>query len=298
MTARQAFAELAHAYSDLSDKVDTASGEESADAFHQHVKPEGTCRQPSRCWKVACDMYDDEMYDETSLSRVSDNRNAFSAMAKKRALEIKEEKCTPEEQRALEAAKRKEFAAWMSNNVTELVASRGAPIHRVIRARWLLKLKIAEENAPEEDVNQLGARNVRDCRKLTANARLIPLGNEDPDLGHNAPYAPTLRCSSRHVILHIIVKRGYYLLSPDARRAFLQGRNSRCKLPACILLPHDSRASLVANGPVKLLKAASGLSEAPYELLVVFVDVLEKCGCVRVSFDTCVFGLPGNVSRS
>jgi hypothetical protein len=126
-----------------------------------------------------------------------------------------------------------------------------------------------------------------------AKARLVILGYQDPDLGSNRTWAPTLRRDTRNMILTVVAHRYWQLFTLDAKTAFLLGRPSGRQLPLFVLLPQDLEEWLGESGPRRLLKSAYGLAEAPLAWYKTLCETLQACGFVRLSSDACLFVLPG-----
>ena len=150
-----------------------------------------------------------------------------ASVAKKRRLEINYRHLSPAEKVGMRAAKRKEFAQWLSSKVLNVATAHGVLQSRVVRCRWVLTFKnvevdpkappgppratnIADENIREE-YSDLG--DGRMCK-----ARLVVLGYEDPDVGEYATYAPTVCFDAKAMVFMISAHRGWHYVASTPRR--------------------------------------------------------------------------------
>ena len=230
-----------------------------------------------------------------------------ASVAKKRRVEVSFRKLTPKEKIGMRAAKKKEFAQWLTSSVMNMAASHGVPHARVVRCRWVLTFKKADVD-PKAPLNEVKDFNVPDDQidekfadlgdGRLCKARLVILGYEDPDIGQYATYAPTARRDSKAWVFAIAAHRGWRLSSLDAKAAFLNGRSSARPRPIYLQLPADCEAYLrrvygSESGPRELYKAAYGLGEAPLAWFELLCDTMIRVGFVQISSDRCMFVLRG-----
>ena len=288
-----ALAELRHNFIDIQHLVTPAETSEDAACFHVNStwSREPMIGTAQRAWTLSFNVDADDFEDSQGILQAVESVNMASE-ARRRKLEVNEKACSEEEKRAFAAAKHAEFASWISNKVVDLMVARGAPRERVIRSRWVLTFKSLEKKPTAEETKSSEAL-LRDGTARKAKARLVILGYQDPDLGENATWSPTLRRDTRNLLLGVIVHRGYELFTLDAHTAFLLGKQTARKLPIFVTLPKDLEEWLGAEGPRRLLKTAYGLAEAPLEWFKVLCEALLAAGFKRISSDACVFVLPG-----
>ena len=110
---------------------------------------------------------------------------------------------------------KKEWQSWLENKVTTIVKGKGVPRSRVIGSRWVLTWKKSSDP---------------DDRSLSAKARLVLVGFQDPDLGRIATDSPTLRKESKHIILSLCASKGWVIWGADIKTAFLSGDASNRQL--------------------------------------------------------------------
>ena len=228
-----------------------------------------------------------------------------ASVAKKRRLEINFRHLKPAEKIGMRAAKRKEFAQWLSSKVLNVATAHGVPLGRVVRCRWVLTFKNVETN-PKASINEAKNKNIpdKDIREEYSDlgdgrmckARLVVLG--DPDIGEYATYAPTVRRDAKAMVFMIAAHRGWPLRSLDAKAAFLNGRASARPRPIYLLLPKDCEDYLkrvygTESGPRELYKAAYGLGEAPLAWFHTLCENMRKAGFVQLKSDPCMFVLRG-----
>ena len=230
-----------------------------------------------------------------------------ASVARKRRCEVSYRQLSARERLGMRAAKKKEFAQWLSSSVLNLAAAKGVPHARIVRCRWVLTFKKVEANpaAPLNEVKDFNLPDEQVKEDFTdlgdgrlCKARLVILGYEDPDIGQYATYAPTARRDSKGWLFAVAAHRGWQLHSLDAKAAFLNGRASARPRPIYLDLPADCAEYLrrvygEEAGPRELYKAAYGLGEAPLAWFELLCDTMVKVGLVQLSADRCMFVLRG-----
>ena len=63
---------------------------------------------------------------------------ATPAAAKQRRVEVNFRKLNDHDKKLFEKAMQKEWNSWVENKVTTICKSKGIPIDRIIKARWVL----------------------------------------------------------------------------------------------------------------------------------------------------------------
>ena len=164
----------------------------------------------STCCELAFDVFDVDL-DSNGLGLWSALEECVAVTAKpgqKRRVEVSFRKLGPEDRAKFRSAMKKEWQSWLENKVTTVVKSRGIPKSRIIGSRWVLTWKKSSDP---------------DDRSLSAKARLVLVGFQDPDLGRIATDSPTLRKERKHIIVSICASQGWVIWGADIKTAFLSG---------------------------------------------------------------------------
>ena len=154
------------------------------ETYHLSAKffdfPTDTHNYTNLATEIAFNVDFSEVQSGVDLDRLVESCFVISA-ARKRRVEIRVHDLTDRETLGFRAAKKKEFAQWISNKVAELAVRHGVPHARVIRRRWVLTFK-DDETPPEKltlvpDANSVPASDVtEDMAKLgtrSCKARLV-----------------------------------------------------------------------------------------------------------------------------
>ena len=78
--------------------------------------------------------------------------------AKQRRVEVSFRKLSPADKKLFEGAMKKEWNSWIENKVTSLCKTRGVPIDRIIKARWVLVWKKSSD--PDDKTKTQGKISV------------------------------------------------------------------------------------------------------------------------------------------
>ena len=221
-----------------------------------------------------------------------------ASVAKKRRLEINFRHLAPVEKIGMRAAKRKEFAQWLSSKVLNVVTAHGIPLGRVVRCRWVLTFKNVETN-PKASINETKNKNIpdKDIREEYSDlgdgrmckARLVVLGHEDPDIGEYAAYACTDRTTRREG--HGLHDRSSSRLASTkpGRQGGVPERQGVGKATPYRPPPPEGLRGLPGKGlrhrerPARAVyKAAYGLGEAPLAWFHTLCENMRKAGFVQL----------------
>ena len=145
-------------------------------------------------------------------------------------------------------------------------------------------------------VNLEGSPPILMTGSLSAKARLVLVGFQDPDLGRIATDSPTLRKESKHLTLSICASRGWVIWGADIKTAFLSGDASNRQL--YFRPPTEVREfmNLSEDDVLRLEKAAYGLAEAPRAWFLRLTRELLAVGLLVSQLDPCVFCLRDNTT--
>ncbi|CAE7322055.1 RE2, partial [Symbiodinium sp. CCMP2456] len=230
------------------------------------------------CCEIALDIFDVDLDSQGSgLWKALEECAVVAARpGQKRRVEVSFRKLGPEDREKFKGAMKKEWQSWLENKVTTIAKGKGVPKSRIIGSRWVLTWKKSSDP---------------DDRTLSAKARLVLVGFQDPDLGRIATDSPTLRKESKHVILSICASKGWVIWGADIKTAFLSGDNSDRQL--YFRPPPEVRElmNLSDDDVLRLNKAAYGLAEAPRAWFLRLTRELVAVGLAVSQLDPCVFCL-------
>ena len=187
--------------------------------------------------------------DEKAWRKILKNPTKFTAKSVQKGAEISWGKLDGVQRAAMQEAKLAEVDQWVKEEACEKYKGI-IPAGRPMRMRWVLTLKSTSDPA------------LAKCK-----ARIVLLGNTDPDLETLQTSAPTLTRRSRQLALGLACSKMWRLLKADAKSAFLQGTASQ-STRNIFALPVEELASALGvpqGQAVKVLKAAYGLVSAPRE---------------------------------
>ena len=230
------------------------------------------------CCEVALDIFDVDLDPQgNGLWKALEECAVVAARpGQKRRVEVSFRKLGPEDREKFRGAMKKEWQSWLENKVTTIAKGKGVPKSRIIGSRWVLTWKKSSDP---------------DDRTLSAKARLVLVGFQDPDLGRIAIDSPTLRKESKHVILSICASKGWVIWGADIKTAFLSGDQSDRQL--YFRPPPEVRElmNLSDDDVLRLNKAAYGLAEAPRAWFLRLTRELLAVGLTVSQLDPCVFCL-------
>ncbi|CAE7884699.1 RE1 [Symbiodinium microadriaticum] len=233
------------------------------------------------CCEVALDIFDVDLDPQgNGLWKALEECAVVAARpGQKRRVEVSFRKLGPEDREKFRGAMKKEWQSWLENKVTTIAKGKGVPKSRIIGSRWVLTWKKSSDP---------------DDRTLSAKARLVLVGFQDPDLGRIAIDSPTLRKESKHVILSICASKGWVIWGADIKTAFLSGDQSDRQL--YFRPPPEVRElmNLSDDDVLRLNKAAYGLAEAPRAWFLRLTRELLAVGLTVSQLDPCVFCLRDN----
>ena len=277
-------------WSDYSPSVAEAPEPSSGSAMQDDAPPRSEAAVPetsdpapllndaAMCCEVAFDIFDLDLDpDGPGLwGALEECAAVTSRPGQKRRVEVSFRKLSPGDREKFKGAMKKEWQSWLENKVTTVVKSRGIPKSRIIGSRWVLTWKKSSDP---------------DDRSLSAKARLVLVGFQDPDLGRIATDSPTLRKESKHIILSICASKGWVIWGADIKTAFLSGDASNRDL--FFKPPPEVREfmNLGSEDVLRLEKAAYGLAEAPRAWFLRLTRELLTVGLVVSQLDPCVFCL-------
>ncbi|CAE7253172.1 RE1 [Symbiodinium sp. CCMP2592] len=230
------------------------------------------------CCEVAFDVFDLDLDPEGPglWGALEECATVASRPGQKRRVEVSFRRLNPGDREKFKGAMKKEWQSWLENKVTTVVKNKGIPKSRIIGSRWVLTWKKSSDP---------------DDRSLSAKARLVLVGFQDPDLGRIATDSPTLRKESKHIILSICASMGWVIWGADIKTAFLSGDASNRDL---FFKPPPEVSEFMNLGPedvLRLEKAAYGLAEAPRAWFLRLTRELLAVGLVVSQLDPCVFCL-------
>ena len=193
-----------------------------------------------------------------------------SSAAKKGRNEVFERQMSLEERRKFDPAKQKDIKNYVVNDVLEkLEPHEKPPRESILRMRWVLEYRL------DENENK------------SPKARIVILGNLDPDYENRPAASPTMTRNTRQLLLQFGAWMGFSAANGDVSGAFLQGRNLQRDLWV-LPVPELATALDVAPGEImKLKKAAYWLVEAPVEWYISISTAVKEHGWRRLKSDLC-----------
>eukprot|EP00435_Cladocopium_sp_Y103_P018401 s905_g4.t1 len=241
--AETADAEMSQAAIDLPVNVPVPMEE---DDLHVHAKP----LTSHQVFELSVDVHPEDITDNPlCLWSVLEDCFAVSIpKAKQRRVEVSFRKLSEGDKLLFEKAMQKEWNSWIENKVVSICRSKGIPVERVIKARWVLTWKASSDP---------------DVKDRTPKARLVLVGWQDPDLGKIATDSPTLRKETKHLILSLCAARKWKLWGADIKTAFLSGDPSLREIYFRPPAEVKDWMKLSDQELFRLEKAAYGLAEAP-----------------------------------
>ena len=215
----------------------------------------------------------------------SPNECAFLvSAAKKQKTEVKLTTLSPMERKLFADAKEKELQSWMDTQTICRILRHQIPEQNVLRCRWILTWKDAENNTHLSTDGKHSAN-----RK--AQARLVILGYQDPELSSLERDSPTLSKLSRNLLLQTCVTNRWEIGSFDIQTAFLRGRAGSRLLGLEPPPELRTKLGLRPNEICRLLKGAYGLVNAPLLWFRELSKALENLGFEAAPVDPCCFVL-------
>eukprot|EP00435_Cladocopium_sp_Y103_P001498 s4960_g1.t1 len=211
--------------------------------------------------------------------------------AKRQRSEVKISNLTPAEKKMFTEAKSKEIDSWLSTETVMRVLRHQIPKESILRCRWILTWKEAEEANVNDNQAQPSANR-------RAKARLVVLGFEDPLVDQIPRDSPTLSKLSRVLILQHAASLGWDIHSFDIKTAFLRGTEKNARKLG-LEPPEEMRTKmrLKPDEIVQLLKGAYGRVDAPFLWFQELRQTLESLGFVSAPFDPCCFILRNNKNQ-
>eukprot|EP00435_Cladocopium_sp_Y103_P023342 s473_g5.t1 len=216
--------------------------------------------------------------------------------AKRQRSEVKISSLGPTERKLFEDAKMKEVDSWLATSTVCKILRHQVPTENILRCRWILTWKDADETASVSNVSSPSAQQPRQKPK----ARLVVLGFEDPLVDQIPRDSPTMSKLSRVLILQHAASKGWDIHSFDIKRwdihsfdiktAFLRGtENSNRTLGMEPPEEMRSKMRLRQDEIVKLLKGAYGRVDAPFLWFQEIKQSLEQLQFEASPFDPCMF---------
>ena len=199
--------------------------------------------------------------------------------AKQRRVEVSFRKLSPADKKLFEGAMKKEWNSWIENKVTSLCKTRGVPIDRIIKARWVLVWKKSSDP---------------DDKTKTPKARLVLVGWQDPELGKIQTDSPTLRKETKHMILSICASMRWKIWGADIKTAFLSGDPSQRDIYFRPPPEIKEWMQLSQDDLFRLEKAAYGLAEAPRAWFLRLSREMSSVGLSVPQLDPCLYTLKKN----
>ena len=198
---------------------------------------------------------------------------------KQRRVEVSFRKLSPADKKLFEGAMKKEWNSWIENKVTSLCKTRGVPIDRIIKARWVLVWKKSSDP---------------DDKTKTPKARLVLVGWQDPELGKIQTDSPTLRKETKHMILSICASMRWKIWGADIKTAFLSGDPSQRDIYFRPPPEIKEWMQLSQDDLFRLEKAAYGLAEAPRAWFLRLSREMSSVGLSVSQLDPCLYTLKKN----
>ena len=130
---------------------------------------------------------------------------------------------------------------------------------------------------------------------ISAKARLVIIGYQDPDLGELATASPTMSRRTRGLFLTMCSLHGWDALKGDVRAAFLQGMESEEER---MIFSKPVRELAEALGGkegdhVQIIKACYGLANAPSQWFNSVCQTMQECGRTPLQTEPCCWKLVG-----
>ena len=210
------------------------------------------------------------------LWNVLDECFEVTPKAKLRRVEVSFRKLSPADKTLFEGAMKKEWNSWIENKVTSLCKTKGVPIDRIIKARWVLVWKKSSDP---------------DNKTKTPKARLVLVGWQDPELGKIQTDSPTLRKETKHMILSICASMRWKIWGADIKTAFLSGDPAQRDI--YFRPPSEIKEWMQLSGDdlFRLEKAAYGLAEAPRAWFLRLSREMSSVGLSVSQLDPCLYTL-------